>query len=88
MKNTEVEGFWVKMNRDFQTPNSEDFRKIMSHTKKPVSAYKVFSQKGGFDLNSSMSFIVEFPGVKSVVVGVANVEQATETISGMHNYIK
>ena len=76
-----VGGSWVWINRHFSFPNLKYSLDAIRRSKKPITAYKVFTSPKGFNLEESIKFIKKIPQIKSIVVGVENKEQAKETFS-------
>jgi hypothetical protein len=76
-----VAGTWIWINKHSACPNLDCALKAIKKSKKPITAYKVFSNPGGFNFEESMKFIESVPPIKSIVVGVENSVQAKETFS-------
>jgi hypothetical protein len=76
-----VAGTWLWINKDFCYPSLEQSLKAIKESKKPITAYKVFSSSKGFDIEASVKFIKSIKQIKSIVVGVENRQQAKETFS-------
>ena len=77
----DVGGTWVWINRDFSFPNLKYTLKIIKKSKKPITAYKIFTSPEGFNFKKSVNFIKGIKQIKSIVVGVENKKQATETFT-------
>ncbi|MBI3887440.1 hypothetical protein HY310_00035, partial [Candidatus Microgenomates bacterium] len=63
-------GYWVLYNE-----GSDNLVKV----NKPITAYKAFTRKDGFDVEKTINFFNKIKNVKSLVVGVENSIQAKET---------
>ena len=82
LPNTEklnVAGTWVWINSSFACPSLNYTLEAIKESKKPITAYKIFTNPRKFDLNKSIKFIKGISQIKSIVVGVENKEQAKET---------
>lgn len=75
----DVAGTWVWINRHFSCPSLNYALKVIKESKKPITAYKIFTSPEEFDLDKSIEFIKSVPKIKSIVIGVENKEQARET---------
>lgn len=74
-------GYWVYMNEDFGFPDIDKLITYLKNIDKPVTAYKAFTRKDGFDVEKTINFFKNIPAVQSLVVGIENPLQAQETFS-------
>jgi len=86
MEKLDVAGTWVCVNKDYLCPDLKTGLPILKSAKKPVTGYRIFSSPKGFDLEKSMEFVNSVETIKTIVVGVANKEQARETFSKLKEF--
>jgi len=72
-----VAGSWLLINYYHPKPK-------LSNGLKPITAYRIFSHPEGFNFEKSISFIRKIKQIKSIVVGIANPQQAEETFSKLN----
>jgi len=84
MEKMDVACTWIWINKHTACPNLDYALKVIKKSKKPITAYKVFSGPKGFNFEESIKFIESVPLIKSIVVGVENSVQAKETFSKLN----
>ncbi len=84
----DIGGTWIWINKNFVCPNLEYALKEIKKAKKPITAYKIFTNPEGFDFKKSIEFIKRIKQIKSVVVGVENGDQARGTFTNLREVWK
>ncbi len=79
-----ISGTWILLNKYKNYPKLNDILKIIKKSKKPLTAYRIFVNPKGFNLENPISFIKNINQIKSIVVGVENKEQAEKTFSKLN----
>jgi hypothetical protein len=81
MEKLDIAATWTWINRDFSCPDTTTALKIIEEAKKTITAYRVLSSPKGFDLEGSIRFIKDIKNIQSMVIGVQNPAQASETFT-------
>lgn len=80
-KNIDCGGYWVMMNEEFGVPSINELVQYIKTVNKPITAYKAFTRKDGFNAEKTIKFFKKINQVKSLIVGVENSNQAKETFT-------
>lgn len=86
-KDIDCAGYWIYMNEDFGFPNIDKLITYLKNINKPVTAYKAFTRKDGFNIEKTLNFFKNIPSIKSLVVGIENPVQAEETFGKILNSV-
>lgn len=78
-KGIDCAGYWICMSEDFAYPSISKLTDYLKRVKKPVTAYKAFTRKEGFNVRKTVNFFSNIKQVKSLVVGIENASQAKDT---------
>jgi hypothetical protein len=76
-----VDGMWLWFNKHFSFPNVTSVLKETKYIKKPLTAYKIFSDGHTFDLDGSIDFLKGTGKFAAMVIGVDDHTQAFTTFS-------
>jgi len=82
----DIAGTWIWINKHEACPSLNYALDVIKKSKKPITAYRIFTSPEGFDLEKSISFIKSVQKIKSIVVGVDSKEQAEETFSKLQEF--
>lgn len=85
MDRLKVGGHWLYINKSFSFPNLEYTLKIIKKIKKPITAYKIFSDSKIIDIESSLKFLKEIRNIKSIVFGTENEKQIGDDCTKIRN---
>lgn len=82
-KGIDCAGYWIYMNEEFAYPSVSKLTGYLKRVNKPVTAYKAFTRKGGFNVRKTVKFFGNIKQVKSLVVGIENASQAKDTFTSL-----